>query len=818
MDLNSAPGRPRTRPWWLLSLVAGSALSVLALVLPAGSTPAAIAYFSVALLLAVATAVGVRMHRQRTAVRRLMTATWTISAAAAAWWSFYPLATGREMPFPSPADALFLVTDFVLVAALVAVARQGRTRGARGASIDALLATIAVGTISWAFLIHPLLAAETRTLEERLVPIGYTLLDLVIVGVLLSVWFLQGGRRPAHLLLAAGMAFHVAGNESFAASVLSDQSAFGQWYDPLYLVSWNLLAAGVLHPSLRGFGGPTAGREHMLTRGRLALLAAATLLPPTVIVLELKLVGALEQDARLVLLGVSALMSLLVLERMRGLVVDISQHREMQRLKNEFTSVVSHELRTPLTSIRGSLGLMAGGALGDMPPQAQRMLDIAVSNTDRLIRLINDILDLERIESGDVSMQVGPCAAGDIVREAVRELEGMASQAGIRLEATGSELTVSGDRDRLIQTLINLIGNAIKFSPTGALVSVSVERSGDEAIFRVEDQGRGIPADKLEPIFQAFEQVDASDSREKSGTGLGLAISRMIVERHGGRIWVESQVGVGSTFAFTIPAAAATATAAPSGPTVLLCDDDDALREVLTTTLTRRGYRVIGASSGDAAVRLALEERPAVVLLDLMMPGFSGWETVAALRRRPETQAIPIVILSVQAPEADHGVDGWLEKPVEPSCLFAALESALHADVDDMRVLVVEDDADLAAVLVERLSARGVTALHVGSVEAAIRSAAGTRPDVLVLDLGLPDGDGVEVLEALRRHDGLRSVPTVVYTARDVLEPERRRLQLGETEILAKGRITVEHFERRVLDLLARVAHGDRDRDGAGRG
>jgi DNA-binding response OmpR family regulator len=194
----------------------------------------------------------------------------------------------------------------------------------------------------------------------------------------------------------------------------------------------------------------------------------------------------------------------------------------------------------------------------------------------------------------------------------------------------------------------------------------------------------------------------------------------------------------------------------------------------------------------------------------VQMPGFSGWETVAALRRRPETNAIPILIVSVLGPEPGHGVDGWLQKPVEPGSLVAALESALHTG-EDSRVLLVEDDADLAAVLVQRLSACGVRPVHAGTVEEALRAVADTRPDILVLDLGLPDGSGVEVIEAMRRDDTLRSVPTVVYTARDVSEAERARLRLGETEILAKGRITLEDFERRVLDLLARVVHDDRN-------
>ncbi|MDQ3149605.1 MAG: ATP-binding protein, partial [Chloroflexota bacterium] len=224
----------------------------------------------------------------------------------------------------------------------------------------------------------------------------------------------------------------------------------------------------------------------------------------------------------------------------RGAVVvfrDITERREIDRLKAEFTSVVSHELRTPLTSIRGSLGLLAGGVLGPLPGTGQRMLDIAVANTDRLVRLINDILDIERIESGQAPLQQREVGAADILGQAVELLDGVAREAGIALVARPIDAKLWADPDRLTQTLTNLISNAIKFSPPGTTVSVTARRSGAEILFTVADQGRGIPQGKLEMIFERFQQVDGSDAREKGGTGLGLAICRSIVEQHGGRMW-----------------------------------------------------------------------------------------------------------------------------------------------------------------------------------------------------------------------------------------------------------------------------------------
>ncbi|HUY13673.1 MAG TPA: PAS domain S-box protein [Terriglobia bacterium] len=231
---------------------------------------------------------------------------------------------------------------------------------------------------------------------------------------------------------------------------------------------------------------------------------------------------------------------------------DITERRAIERLKGEFVSVVGHELRTPLTSIRGALGLLAAGLLAGNPKKMQQMLDIALRSTDRLVRLVNDILDLERMQSGQVLMARSECDAGQLLSQAVETMRMMAEKTSIRLEISASSIQVRADSDRITQVLTNLLGNAIKFSPPGAVVTLSVTQEGDEVKFGVQDQGRGIPADKLETIFERFRQVDASDSREKGGTGLGLAICRTIIQQHGGRIWVESVIGGGSTFYFTL--------------------------------------------------------------------------------------------------------------------------------------------------------------------------------------------------------------------------------------------------------------------------
>jgi len=238
--------------------------------------------------------------------------------------------------------------------------------------------------------------------------------------------------------------------------------------------------------------------------------------------------------------------------RLVGTFFDVSERRAVERLKDEFISIVSHELRTPLTSIRGALGLLAGGRVGVLPEKAARMIDIAVSNSDRLIRLINDMLDIERMESGQVTLTRRIGSVEEIVDSAIEGLRPLAERSGIRLETKIAPANVWADSDRLVQTLTNLIGNAIRFAPPQTVVTVSASIDGDHVMFRVADQGRGIPADKLASIFDRFQQVDASDAREKGGSGLGLTISRSIVRQHGGDITVESEVGKGSTFSFAI--------------------------------------------------------------------------------------------------------------------------------------------------------------------------------------------------------------------------------------------------------------------------
>ena len=376
---------------------------------------------------------------------------------------------------------------------------------------------------------------------------------------------------------------------------------------------------------------------------------------------------------------------------------DVTQRREVDRMKDEFLSVVSHELRTPLTSIRGSLGLLASGKLGDLGPRAESMVTIALQSSERLTRLINDLLDIERIESGTRPMEVTAHDADQLLAAAARQIDGLATSVGVRVEVGATAGRVLADEDGVMQTLMNLLGNAIKYSEPGGRVVLDATEGEGLVLFRVRDHGRGIPADKLETIFERFEQVDSSDARQKGGTGLGLAISRSIIERHGGRIWAESVLGVGTTVQFTLPS-------------------------------VRR--RADSSSEEDRA-------------------------TVTPLR---EIEA---------------------------------------------QILLVEDDEDLAGVIVALMGNHGLEVVHATSAADAVALGPQLRVEAVILDLHLPDMDGSWVVRELRRHGHFADVPLVIYSAADVEKQRRRDLSLGQTVFLTKGFVGPEELTDRVVALVS---------------
>jgi PAS domain S-box-containing protein len=509
----------------------------------------------------------------------------------------------------------------------------------------------------------------------------------------------------------------------------------------------------------------------------------------------------------------------------RTILRDVTRQREVDSMKDEFVSIVSHELRTPLTSIRGALGLLAGGMLGDVPNRGKRMLDVAIANTDRLVRLINDILDVERIESGAVPMSRRRVSLNEIFDQVDELMQPLAHKADIALEIERLDVDLNADADRIVQTLTNLVGNSIKFSPAGTSVRIETARDVEHVHIRVCDEGRGIPADMLETVFARFQQVDARDNREKGGSGLGLAISRSIIEQHDGRIWAAGELKKGAIFHILLPIMPPATTTVDlktesserDAPLVMICDDDADVRSVLGGVLEARGYRVSAAADGETAIAMAAEQQPSVILLDLLMPGgIDGWQTMAALKERPDTSHIPIIIVSGSAEStgipAAAGDEPRMRKPVDPASLVSAIEHALAQWGAGADVLIVEDDIDLARVLVEFLRKHGLRPVHASNGREAVQMSQKAQPSLIILDLMLPDTDGFAVVDWLKQHDRLCDVPILVYTARDLDEQQRARLDIAPELLFTKSRMPPEELVQRVAAMVSRITL---DNDGA---
>lgn len=495
---------------------------------------------------------------------------------------------------------------------------------------------------------------------------------------------------------------------------------------------------------------------------------------------------------------------------------DITKETELDRMKTEFIATVSHELRTPMTSIKGSLGLVLGGAAGELPAEARELLTIARNNTDRLIRLINDILDISRLEAGKMEIRPAPLRVDEAVNRAVQEMSGFARQRSIALRTDVPEglPRVMADSDRLQQVLDNLLSNAVKFSPKGSEVLVRARAEQNAVRFDVIDHGPGIPPDQTTAIFDRFYQVDNAASRKTGGTGLGLAICRGIVEEHGGRIWVESTVGEGSTFSFTLPAEVRVAEVPlplnVSARTVLVVDDNPDIVRLISLSLEQEGIQALGATSGAEALEIARTRHIDAITVDLMMPGDDGVAVIQRLKEDPATRDIPIVVVSAYSggkePELiATGAADVVAKPIDEARLLSSIRNVLGASRSaspQPSILVVDDDPDARRIVSVILERSGYAVRTARDGQEAFRMIMAERPDLLILDLMMPNLDGFQLVRLLRQRRWTQQIPLLVLTALDLTEGEKTLLQLGPTSHLTKGPLIQEEVVARVRALL----------------
>ena len=481
---------------------------------------------------------------------------------------------------------------------------------------------------------------------------------------------------------------------------------------------------------------------------------------------------------------------------------DITREREVERMKNEFVSLVSHELRTPLTSIRGALQLVlgrpqAGGGTAHesmLSPRTRELLTVSLNNSERLIRLINDILDISKIEQGRIQLQRVAIDPGELCHAAAQEVAAFAASRHTTIEVTVPTglPPVSADRDRALQVLANLLSNAIKFSDAGQRVEVTAAAVAGAVRFSVRDYGRGIAPEHHQRIFEKFQQLDSTATRDVGGTGLGLAICKALVEEHGGQIWLDSAPGQGSTFAFTLPLARGAAPPAPrdepARPTILVVDDNPIVCETLRGILEEEGYAVAEANRGTEALQLARLLQPALITLDVMLPDLDGFDVIQILRNDPLTRDLPVLFISATSEHArglELGGSGFLTKPFSPDELRDQVRRLIAPP--QRRVLVVDDDQHVRPMLVRMLERAGFQALEAAGGLEAIDRVQRDAPDLILLDIRMPDMDGYEVLRWLKRHPVHRQIPVVVLTASDLGDAVRQRaLELGAARYLEK--------------------------------
>ncbi|WP_426010661.1 ATP-binding protein [Caulobacter sp. DWR2-3-1b2] len=482
---------------------------------------------------------------------------------------------------------------------------------------------------------------------------------------------------------------------------------------------------------------------------------------------------------------------------------DMSERRRIEQMKSEFVSTVSHELRTPLTSIAGSLGLLAGGAGGELSERTGRLVGIAHANSQRLVRLINDILDTEKIESGQMTFAMEAMDVVELARRALDAMQGLADELGVKLVLTASEaLTVRGDADRLAQVLTNLLSNAAKFSPKDATVEVSISRlEAGRARVSVRDHGPGVPESFRQRIFSKFAQADGSDTRRLGGTGLGLAICREIVERHGGRIFFDSPPGEGATFHVDLPLFDAGLSPVLERRQILICEDDPDAAMVLSEMAAELGLdaTVVGTL---AAAEAALREPIGYIalLLDLRLPDGHGLDLLKRLRSRPGTSTLPVLIVSGEAasPQSLDVLD-WLQKPVDIERLKTALANARRGELARLLVLHVEDDPDVRQIVATALRDR-CDIIAADSVRSARRILRNTSPQLAILDVALGDGSGLDLLPDLRKQ-GRPPVPVIVFTAQSL---DDGQLTDSVDAVLTKSRSTLKELSERVQLLASR--------------
>ena len=476
------------------------------------------------------------------------------------------------------------------------------------------------------------------------------------------------------------------------------------------------------------------------------------------------------------------------------------------RAKSEFLATMSHELRTPLNAIIGFSEILRDEILGTLnDEQKELVLDVRTSG-NHLLAMINDILDLSKIEAGRMDLQLEYFSVQEAVTEVNTIITALANKKWIQLVLELSQdVTIEADKLKFKQILYNLLSNAIKFTDEGGTVITKLEVSSSALLGSVTDTGVGISPQDREKLFQPFTQLDASSTRAHGGTGLGLALTNRLIQLHGGKIWVDSEINRGSTFSFTFPlhqqteqidvtapdtSMSETAGSLDDNRTILVAEDNEQAAQLLGIYLTEAGYHVEYAKDGVEAIEKASEIRPFAITLDILLPKKDGWQVLREMKTKPNLQSIPVIIVSVTEERQlafGLGAVDHLVKPIDKETLLASLQSLKLPSRDGSpRILVVDDDPQTVRLLSTVLTSDGYEVLKVYGGSEAIETAISQSPDLIILDMMMPQVDGFQVIQRLTGDSRTCDIPIVICTALDLTDEDRDRLNGQIQSIIRK--------------------------------
>jgi signal transduction histidine kinase/DNA-binding response OmpR family regulator len=488
------------------------------------------------------------------------------------------------------------------------------------------------------------------------------------------------------------------------------------------------------------------------------------------------------------------------------------------RFKDQFLSTMSHELRTPLNAVLGFSELLADARYGPLTERQARYVNHIHTSGQHLLRLINDILDLSKIEAGRLQLAIEDVAVDNTFAEVCDSLQPLVDKNAHRLIVNAAPgICVRADATRFKQMLMNLLGNAIKFTPKGGKIELAARPMGEMTRIEVRDSGPGIPAEEKQRIFDAFQRLKQSD-KAIEGTGLGLAITRRLVELHGGRLDVESQPGAGSCFFFTLPSICTSEreenhhneayARLPAAARILVIEDDPAAADLLESQLTSAGYDVAVCTQPGKALEMAVELEPSVITLDVVMLPVNGWDVLSKLKADPRTAKIRVVMVTVMDQRntgALLGADEYIVKPVDKSILLSAVERCLNSSglpAAEQRILVVEDDTPTREFIVDLLSRQGYALSTAGDGAQARSLVQAFRPHLVILDLLLPEISGFDLIAEWRGSHATTNLNIFVLTNKDLTAAEKEFLRANTGDLFSKH----ERWQEALMRQIQRAA------------